>query len=106
MAIHSFTIFSVPLFFSRRKNAKLIQSLDPSSINADETALNASTESLTSSQENLLPRPQSSQRPQVKLREPSLLKALVKAFGGLMFTAAFFKLVQDLLTFVSPQILK
>ena len=39
-------------------------------------------------------------------REPSLVWALAKAFGGTFIVAAFFKLGQDLLGFASPQILK
>ena len=39
-------------------------------------------------------------------REPSLVWALAKAFGGTLIAAAFFKLGQDLLAFASPQILK
>ena len=37
---------------------------------------------------------------------PSLTWALTKAFGGAFFLGGVFKLVNDLLTFVSPQILK
>ena len=38
--------------------------------------------------------------------EPSLVLALGKTFAGTLLAAAFFKLCQDLLGFVSPQILK
>ena len=38
--------------------------------------------------------------------EPSLVLALGKTFAGILLAAAFFKLCQDLLGFVSPQILK
>ena len=37
---------------------------------------------------------------------PSLVWALTKAFGGAFFLGGVFKLFNDLLTFVSPQILK
>ena len=37
---------------------------------------------------------------------PSLVWALTKAFGSTFFVAALFKVANDLLTFVSPQILK
>jgi multidrug resistance-associated protein (MRP) len=37
--------------------------------------------------------------------EPSLTLALIRAFGLTFFVAGFFKLAQDLLTFVSPQVL-
>ena len=39
-------------------------------------------------------------------KEPSLVIALVKSFGGTFLVAAFFKLLQDLLGFASPFILK
>ena len=37
---------------------------------------------------------------------PSLVWALTKAFGSTFFVAILFKVANDLLTFVSPQILK
>ena len=39
-------------------------------------------------------------------KQPSLILTLGRAFGSLFFTAAIFKVGQDLLTFVSPQVLK
>lgn len=39
-------------------------------------------------------------------KEPSLTRALVKAFGGPFFFAALFKLAQDILGFVQPTLLK
>ena len=41
-----------------------------------------------------------------RARDPSLVMALVKSYGFLLFIAGFLKLGSDLLTFVSPQILK
>ena len=41
-----------------------------------------------------------------KKKEPSLVWALAKTFWGIFVAAAFFKFVQDLLNFVSPQVLK
>ena len=41
-----------------------------------------------------------------KKKEPSLVWALIKTFWGIFVTAALFKLVNDLLNFVSPQVLK
>lgn len=38
--------------------------------------------------------------------QASILGSLVHVFGGTYFMGAFLKLCQDLLTFVSPQILK
>ncbi|XP_042311067.1 ATP-binding cassette sub-family C member 3 isoform X5 [Sceloporus undulatus] len=38
-------------------------------------------------------------------KEPSFLKALVKTFGPYFLIGSFFKLVQDLLSFVNPQLL-
>ncbi|CAI8018869.1 Multidrug resistance-associated protein 1 [Geodia barretti] len=38
--------------------------------------------------------------------EPSLVLALLKSFWPVLLASAFFKLVQDLLNFVSPQVLK
>ena len=53
----------------------------------------------------LTPGQQPDQQPR-RDREPSLVWALAKAFGGTLIVAAFFKLGQDLLAFASPQILK
>ena len=39
-------------------------------------------------------------------RGPSLVMALIKAYGFTFFVAGIFKLGQDFLAFVSPQILK
>ena len=39
-------------------------------------------------------------------KEPSLVMALARSFGGTFFVAGVFKLLQDLLNFVSPQLLK
>lgn len=41
-----------------------------------------------------------------RTREPSLVWALLRSYGFIMFVAAFFKLGNDLLAFVSPQLLK
>ena len=41
-----------------------------------------------------------------KTYDPSLTKALARAFGGTFLVAAFFKLIHDILMFVSPQLLK
>lgn len=41
-----------------------------------------------------------------KKKQASILPALVKAFGPTFIFGALLKLIQDLLTFVSPQILK
>ena len=38
--------------------------------------------------------------------EPSLVLALLKTFWPVFLSSAFFKLVQDLLNFVSPQVLR
>ena len=38
--------------------------------------------------------------------EPSLVLALLKSFWPVFLSSAFFKLVQDLLNFVGPQVLK
>ncbi|XP_064006538.1 ATP-binding cassette sub-family C member 3 isoform X2 [Pogoniulus pusillus] len=38
-------------------------------------------------------------------RKPSFLKALLRAFGPYFFIGSFFKLIQDLLSFVNPQLL-
>jgi hypothetical protein len=38
--------------------------------------------------------------------QPSLTKALMRAFGPQFLASAFFKLCQDILIFVSPQLLK
>lgn len=42
----------------------------------------------------------------VRRRSPSLVMALTKSYGLLLFLAGFLKLANDLLAFVSPQILK
>jgi hypothetical protein len=39
-------------------------------------------------------------------KKPSLLKATFKAYGLMFLSAAFYKLVQDVLAFVQPQLLK
>lgn len=39
-------------------------------------------------------------------KEPSLVLALSKSFGGIVMMAAVFKLFSDILSFVSPQVLK
>jgi hypothetical protein len=41
-----------------------------------------------------------------KTKEPSFFMALARSFGGTFFMAGLFKLLQDLLTFVSPLLLK
>jgi hypothetical protein len=41
-----------------------------------------------------------------KPKSPSLVMALARSFGGTFFVAGLFKLCQDLLNFVSPQLLK
>ena len=38
--------------------------------------------------------------------QPSLLKALVGTFGSTLLASALFKLGNDILTFVSPQLLR
>ena len=43
---------------------------------------------------------------QQRQKDPSLVIALVRTFGTMFIVAAFFKLLQDALQFVSPQILK
>jgi hypothetical protein len=43
---------------------------------------------------------------QMQKEKPSVAGALWKSFGGLFIVASLFKLVQDLLGFVSPQLLK
>ena len=43
---------------------------------------------------------------ETKDKEPSLVLALAKTFGEVFVVAAVFKLIQDLLSFASPQILK
>ena len=48
---------------------------------------------------------QRSDRPR-KPKSPSLVLALAKSFGGTFFVAGLFKFCQDLLNFVSPQLLK
>ena len=39
-------------------------------------------------------------------KKPSLLKTLVRSFAPMFFIAMFFKLMHDILMFVSPQLLK
>ena len=39
-------------------------------------------------------------------KEPSFFMALARSFGGTFFMAGLFKLLQDLLNFVSPLLLK
>ena len=48
----------------------------------------------------------SSRRRRKKKAEPSLVFAFVRSFWVIFLAAAFFKFVQDLLNFVSPQILR
>jgi hypothetical protein len=43
---------------------------------------------------------------QLEKKSPSLTIAVMQAFGGPFFLATFFKLVQDTLAFVQPQLLK
>uniref|UniRef100_A0A8D2LCP5 ATP binding cassette subfamily C member 3 n=1 Tax=Varanus komodoensis TaxID=61221 RepID=A0A8D2LCP5_VARKO len=40
-----------------------------------------------------------------KQKEPSFLKALIRSFGPYFLIGSFFKLIQDLLSFVNPQLL-
>lgn len=39
-------------------------------------------------------------------RKPSFLKALMRTFGPYFLIGSFFKLIQDLLSFVNPQLLR
>ena len=39
-------------------------------------------------------------------KSPSLVMAIIKAYGFTFFVAGIFKLGQDLLSFISPQLLK
>lgn len=39
-------------------------------------------------------------------RKPSFLKALIRTFGPYFLVSSFFKLIQDLLSFVNPQLLR
>lgn len=39
-------------------------------------------------------------------RKPSFLKALLRTFGPYFLIGSFFKLIQDLLSFVNPQLLR
>lgn len=41
-----------------------------------------------------------------KQKEPSFLKALLRAFGPYFLIGSFYKLIQDLLSFVNPQLLR
>lgn len=41
-----------------------------------------------------------------KQNEPSFLRALLRAFGPYFLIGSFFKLLQDLLSFVNPQLLR
>eukprot|EP00124_Ichthyophonus_hoferi_P005008 Ihof_evm1s639 gene=Ihof_evmTU1s639 len=43
---------------------------------------------------------------ELKKKRPSVVMAITKAFGGPYLVAAGFKIVSDLLTFISPQLLK
>lgn len=43
---------------------------------------------------------------QPRPREPSFLKALLAAFGPSFLISVCFKLIQDLLSFVNPQLLR
>ena len=49
---------------------------------------------------------QKSTTKKAKPKSPSLVMALARSFGGTFFLAGVFKLFQDLLNFVSPQLLK
>lgn len=42
----------------------------------------------------------------IKKKEPSLLKVLLKTFGPFFLIGSVFKLFQDLLSFVNPQLLR
>lgn len=42
----------------------------------------------------------------ISKKQASILPALIKTFGPMFLFGAFLKLIQDLLTFVSPQILR
>ncbi|XP_068007071.1 ATP-binding cassette sub-family C member 3 isoform X2 [Melanerpes formicivorus] len=44
-------------------------------------------------------------RDKKQTRKPSFLKALLRAFGPYFLISSFFKLIQDLLSFVNPQLL-
>ena len=48
----------------------------------------------------------SSRRRGNKKAEPSLVLAFIRSFWVIFLAAAFFKFVQDLLNFVSPQVLR
>lgn len=41
-----------------------------------------------------------------KQREPSFFKALVRTFGPYFLIGSFLKIIQDLLSFVNPQLLR
>jgi hypothetical protein len=43
---------------------------------------------------------------QTKLKKPSLLRAMARSFGRELFFEVVLKLIQDILLFVSPQLLK
>lgn len=45
-------------------------------------------------------------RPQKKNKEPSLLWALCLTFGPYFFISCIYKLIQDILMFVGPEILR
>ena len=53
-----------------------------------------------------LPASQQGGQQRRKPRKPSLVMALTRSFGGTFFVAGLFKLLQDLLNFVSPLLLK
>ena len=42
----------------------------------------------------------------VESKQPSLVMALARAYGGTFLFAGFLKLLQDMLIFVSPQLLR
>ncbi|KAL0180194.1 hypothetical protein M9458_025636, partial [Cirrhinus mrigala] len=41
-----------------------------------------------------------------EVRQPSFLRSLLKAFGPYFLIGSAFKLLQDLITFVNPQLLR
>ena len=86
---NSFCVFS-------RKNAVMAQ------FHRKYTSLNVSA---TSSEESVEERSIAPLHER-KMAKPSLTKALFKAFGKVLFVAGFFKFCQDVLSFVSPQLLK
>ena len=53
-----------------------------------------------------IPRQSHQEEQRQRKKDPSFVWALFKSFGGTLLVAAFFKLLQDLLAFASPQILR